>query len=146
MKATQATVDLLHEKDVQSMVDFVMFAQRNLILKLRPILRRARVSLAHFSLLLYMEEEGSVSMGVIARLSGHTTAAATGVVDRLEELGHLMRVAAVRDRRKTSVKITERGRISADMMRQHAAQALTDARNARNIQIISEPAEGKLGK
>ncbi len=146
MKATQATVDILHEKDVQSMVDFIIFAQRNLILKLQPILRRTRVSLAHFYLLLYMAEEESVSMGVIAQLMGHTTAAATGVVDKLEDLGHLRRVAAARDRRKTLVKITDRGRTLVNKMRLHIEQALTEVREARDIQIIPEQAEGKRGK
>jgi DNA-binding MarR family transcriptional regulator len=40
---------------------------------------------------------------------GHTTAAATGLVDRLEKLGHAKRVHARDDRRKILVSITPSG-------------------------------------
>jgi DNA-binding MarR family transcriptional regulator len=40
---------------------------------------------------------------------GHSTAAATGLVDRLEKLGYMERTHAIDDRRKVLVRITSRG-------------------------------------
>ena len=40
---------------------------------------------------------------------GHSTAAATGLIDRLENLGHVRRTHAKDDRRKVLVQITASG-------------------------------------
>ena len=48
-------------------------------------------------------------MSGIALKMGHTTAAATGLVDRLEKLGYVQRSHALDDRRKVMVKITQKG-------------------------------------
>jgi DNA-binding MarR family transcriptional regulator len=40
---------------------------------------------------------------------GHSTAAATGLVDRLEKLGYVQRLHAQDDRRKVMVQLTKRG-------------------------------------
>ena len=48
-------------------------------------------------------------MTEIANKMGHTTAAATGLVDRLEKLGHVRRLHAQEDRRKILVQITTTG-------------------------------------
>jgi DNA-binding MarR family transcriptional regulator len=45
----------------------------------------------------------------IARKMGHSTAAATGLVDRLEKLGYMERTHAIDDRRKVLVRITSQG-------------------------------------
>jgi len=49
---------------------------------------------------------------------GHTTAAATGLVDRLENLGFVERSHAVEDRRKIMVKITKSGMALVSHIRQ----------------------------
>lgn len=48
-------------------------------------------------------------MSEIAQRMGHSTAAATGLIDRLEALGHVKRMHAKDDRRKVLVQITESG-------------------------------------
>ena len=48
-------------------------------------------------------------MSAIAQKMGHTTAAASGLVARLENLGHVVRSVAREDRRKVMVCITPRG-------------------------------------
>jgi len=48
-------------------------------------------------------------MSAIAQKMGHTTAAASGLVDRLENLGYVMRSVARDDRRKVMVCITPKG-------------------------------------
>lgn len=55
--------------------------------------------------------EEAVPMGEIAKAVGHTTAAHTGMVDRLERRGYLRRYdrTASTDRRKTLIKRTAKG-------------------------------------
>ena len=125
MKAPRATAANFSEADARSLTDFIMFSQRNLILKLSPELNRGRVSYPQFFLLAYLEEEECLSMSSIARIMGHSTAAATGMVDKLEELGHLKRFTAASDRRKIMVSITERGKKLVDDMRSNTAQDLS---------------------
>jgi DNA-binding MarR family transcriptional regulator len=48
-------------------------------------------------------------MSAIAQKMGHTTAAASGLVARLENLGYVMRSVARDDRRKVMVCITAKG-------------------------------------
>ena len=48
-------------------------------------------------------------MSAIAQKMGHTTAAASGLVARLENLGYVMRSHASDDRRKVMVCITPKG-------------------------------------
>ncbi len=48
-------------------------------------------------------------MFAIAQKMGHTTAAASGLVARLENLGYVMRSVARDDRRKVMVCITPKG-------------------------------------
>ena len=60
-------------------------------------------------------------MSGIAQKMGHTTAAASGLVARLENLGYVGRSSAREDRRKVMVCITPKGsalvrRIREDMM------------------------------
>ena len=53
---------------------------------------------------------GSVGPADLARLLEVTTAASTGIVDRLEIRGHVARVAGHTDRRRTEVHLTDSGR------------------------------------
>ncbi len=48
-------------------------------------------------------------MSAIAQKMGHTTAAASGLVARLENLGFVMRTSGRDDRRKVLVCITDKG-------------------------------------
>src|SRR6202035_2218094 len=50
-----------------------------------------------------------LTMSAIAQKMGHTTAAASGLVARLENLGHVVRSIAREDRRKVMVCITPKG-------------------------------------
>ena len=55
---------------------------------------------------------------------GHSTAAATGMVDKLQEMGYLTRMSAAKDRRKIMVAITQEGRELVDRMRQNIVRDL----------------------
>lgn len=115
----------LSQTEVQHLADFVLFSQRSCILRLSPILNQGRVSYPQFFLLAYLAEEDCLSMSSIAKMMGHSTAAATGMVDKLQELGHLKRYTAAADRRKIMVKITEQGRELVQQMRNNIAQDLS---------------------
>jgi len=109
------------------LADFVMFSQRNCILRLSPELTQDKVSYPQFFLLTYLDEEECLSMSSIAKMMGHSTAAATGMVDKLQELGYLKRFTAAADRRKIMVRITEQGKELIARMRG------TIARNLANL-------------
>ena len=124
MKHTRLTPSPISEDEARSLTDFIMFSQRNLILRLSPELTQGRVSYSQFFLLAYLEEEECLSMSSIARMMGHSTAAATGMVDKLEEMGHLKRFTAASDRRKIMVRITPQGKELVARMRQNIARDL----------------------
>jgi DNA-binding MarR family transcriptional regulator len=55
---------------------------------------------------------------------GHSTAAATGLVDRIEKLGYVERAHASEDRRKIMVRITSKGVQIVSHMRKEIATDL----------------------
>ena len=126
MKHTLSTKQNITTAEAQQLADFVLFSQRNCILKLSPELTQDKISYPQFFLLTYLAEEESLSMSSIARMMGHSTAAATGMVDKLQELGHLKRFTAAADRRKIMVRITEQGLELIERMRGNIARALAN--------------------
>jgi DNA-binding MarR family transcriptional regulator len=96
-------------KDHAKLADFILFSQREFLLNLSRELNRDNISFAQFFLLGYLATSKELSMTDIARKMGHSTAAATGLVDRLEKLGYMERTHAIDDRRKVLVRITSRG-------------------------------------
>jgi len=64
-------------------------------------------------------------MSDIAQKMGHSTAAATGLVDRLEKLGFVERKQAADDRRKIIVRITDAGVKMVAKMRKEIAQNIS---------------------
>ncbi len=91
------------------LADIVLRTQRGWILKIAPKLTEAHLTYPQFFLLCYLSTEKSLAMSNLAKLMGHSTAAATGVVDKLQEMGYLKRGAASADRRKILVQITDAG-------------------------------------
>ena len=126
MNATKPKRTLAHEAAANRLTDFIMFSQRNLILRLSPELNQGKISYPQFFLLAYLGEEGSLSMSSIARMMGHSTAAATGMIDKLETLGHLRRTSGEADRRRIMVHITEQGKMLVARMRSNIARDLAE--------------------
>jgi DNA-binding MarR family transcriptional regulator len=62
-----------------------------------------------FFLLAFLDQKEVLTMSAIAKKMGHTTAAASGLVARLENLGYVVRSVARDDRRKVMVCITPKG-------------------------------------
>ena len=83
--------------------------QRCFVLRLCKQLAPGNVSFAQFFLLAYLDRKEVLTMSEIAKKMGHTTAAASGLVARLENLRYVIRSAARDDRRKVMVCITAKG-------------------------------------
>ncbi len=70
---------------------------------------KGKITLPQFFLMSLLRKEGELRMTDIARLLHVTTAAATGVVERLVKSGYLLRVYDPDDRRIIKVKLSPRG-------------------------------------
>ncbi len=86
-----------------------MELQRCFVLHLSKELAPGNVSFPQFFLLAYLDQKEVLTMSAIAQKMGHTTAAATGLVARLENLHYIVRSSAREDRRKVMVCITPKG-------------------------------------
>ena len=95
--------------DCERLADIFTALQRCFILKLSMDLTRGKVSFPQYFLLGFLAHGDRLTMSEIASRMGHTTAAATGLVDRLEKLGYVTRAHGTDDRRKILVHITRRG-------------------------------------
>ena len=114
-------------KDHAKLADFILFSQREFLLNLSRELNRDNISFAQFFLLGYLATSKELTMTDIARKMGHSTAAATGLVDRLEKLGLMERTHAVDDRRKVLVRITSRGIELVSRLRDELQNQIADA-------------------
>lgn len=114
-------------KDHAKLADFILFSQREFLLNLSKELNRDNISFAQFFLLSYLSSSKELTMTDIARKMGHSTAAATGLVDRLEKLGYMERTHAVDDRRKVLVRVTSKGLDLVSRLRNELQQQIADA-------------------
>ena len=110
--------------DANRLADFVLFTQRSCILNLSTELNKGNISFPQFFLLTYLSSEEYLTMSDIAKKMGHSTAAATGLVDRLEKLAYVERLHASEDRRKIMVRITTKGIELVAKMRSEIANDL----------------------
>src|SRR3982750_3509757 len=107
--------------DVERLSQIILELQRCFVLHLCQELAPGNISFPQFFLLTYLDQKEVLTMSAIAQKMGHTTAAASGLVARLENLGYVLRSIAREDRRKVMVCITPKGsalvrRIRDDMV------------------------------
>ena len=103
----------------ERLADIFIVLQRSFVLNLSKELVRGRLSFPQFLLLSFLaQEQEPLTMTDVARRMKHTTAAATGLVDRLEKLGHITRKQGPKDRRKVMVVITVTGHAMVQEIRQ----------------------------
>jgi DNA-binding MarR family transcriptional regulator len=95
--------------DAERLSHLIMEMQRCFVLHLCKELAPGNVSFPQFFLLAYLDQKEVLTMTAIANKMGHTTAAASGLVARLENLGYVVRSVAREDRRKVMVCITPKG-------------------------------------
>lgn len=95
--------------DAERLSHIILEMQRCFILRLCKELAPGNVSFPQFFLLTALDDTEVLTMSAIAQKMGHTTAAASGLVARLENLGYVLRSVAPDDRRKVMVCITDKG-------------------------------------
>src|SRR5438046_10536925 len=95
--------------DAERLSHIVLEMQRCFVLRLCKELAPGNVSFPQFFLLTYLDRKEVLTMSEIAKKMEHTTAAASGLVARLENLRYVMRSAARDDRRDVMVCITPKG-------------------------------------
>jgi len=123
------------------LADFIMFTQRSFLLDLSKELNKGNISYAQFFLLGYLAKEEYMTMTEISQKMGHSTAAATGLVDRLEKLGYVQRLHAADDRRKVMVQITRKGMELVSRLRDgiaHDIAALMGQLDGTNPELPTE--------
>jgi len=107
--------------DAERLSHIIMEMQRCFLLHLCKELAPGNVSFSQYFLLAALDQKEVLTMSAIAQKMGHTTAAASGLVARLENLGYVTRASGAQDRRKVMVCITSKGstlvqRIREEMM------------------------------
>jgi DNA-binding MarR family transcriptional regulator len=125
----------LSRSEIERLADIIMVMQRCFVQHLSEELSRGQVSFPQFFLLGHISSCEVLSMTEIAEKMSHTTAAATGLVDRLENLGYVQRTHASDDRRKVLVRITPKGTSLVGRIRQDIVSKLA------LVTGILEPAE-----
>lgn len=136
--------------DAERLADFILFTQRSCILNLSSELNKEKLSFPQFFLLAYLSSEEFLAMSDIAHKMGHSTAAATGLVDRLEKLGFVERKQAADDRRKIMVRITDGGINMVARMRKEIAKNISsvmaemDAEEAETVEGAKRVLESRL--
>jgi DNA-binding MarR family transcriptional regulator len=95
--------------DAEQLSHIIMEMQRCFVLRLCKELAPGNVSFPQFFLLAYLDQKEVLTMSAIAQKMGHTTAAASGLVARLQNLDYVVRSSAREDRRKVMVCITPKG-------------------------------------
>lgn len=128
----------IDSEGIELLADIILRLQRCLMLSLSGELSRGQVSFPQFFLLGHVSSCESLSMTEIAEKMNHTTAAATGLVDRLENLGYVQRMHAEADRRKVLVRITPKGEQLVGRIREDIVAGLT------KLTDYLEPEEGKM--
>jgi DNA-binding MarR family transcriptional regulator len=111
--------------DAERLSHIVLEMQRCFVLHLCKELAPGNVSFPQFFLLAYLDQKEVLTMSAIAQKMGHTTAAASGLVARLENLGYVVRSIARDDRRKVMVCITPKGSALVRRIRQEIVGNLT---------------------
>lgn len=95
--------------DAERLADIFTGLQRSFILNLSQELARGDLSFPQYCLLGLLAQQDQLTMSELAQRMRHTTAAATGLVDRLENLGHVKRAHGTDDRRKVRVQLLDSG-------------------------------------
>jgi len=122
--------------EANKLADFLMFSQRTFLLNLSQALNEGQVSYSQLFLLTYLTSQEHLTMSEIAKKMGHSTAAATGLVDRLEKFGYVSRNHADDDRRKVMVQITNKGSRLVNSIRGEIYSDIVD--------LLSQPGERQL--
>ena len=123
--------------DAEQLSHIILEMQRCFVLHLSKELAPGNVSFPQFFLLAALDQNEVLSMSAIAQKMLHTTAAASGLVARLENSGFVVRASAPEDRRKVMVCITEKGSALVRRIREEMVG------NLMKVMTVLSPAEQK---
>ena len=70
---------------------------------------KGKITLPQFFALNHLDKHGESKMNELARFMDVTTAAATGIVDRLVRYGYIVRAYDPKDRRVINIRLTQKG-------------------------------------
>lgn len=113
-------------ESIGRLADIILSLQRCFIARLSATLADGQVSFPQFFLLTHINDaHEALSMTEIAGKMSHTTAAATGLVDRLERLAYVERAPAPHDRRKVLVRIKPKGVELVALIRRDMMESLS---------------------
>jgi DNA-binding MarR family transcriptional regulator len=153
-KAQEKPRAAMVRQDASRLADFIMFTQRSFLLNLSKEINKGHISFSQFFLLGYLAKEEFLTMSDISKKMGHSTAAATGLVDRLEKLGYVQRLQASDDRRKVIVQARRKGIEFVERMREEIIESLAvlmdDLDRDEQVSVLeaqaklTEPAEEDL--
>jgi DNA-binding MarR family transcriptional regulator len=79
-------------------------------------LHRSGISIAHLQILWLLDEHGPLPIGRLADQLGVAVPNATGLIDRMEQRGLVVRGRVADDRRVVLVSVTDAGRETADQV------------------------------
>ncbi len=108
--------------EATELASIILSLHRSFIKSLSKHLDEGKISLPQFTLIGYLSQTESMSMTEIARKMNHTTAATTGLVDRLVKAKLVKRFEDESDRRKVMVKISDQGKLIVEKVQQDMAQ------------------------
>lgn len=119
----------------------------------RNYFTRGLIGFPQLRALEHLAREGACSMHQLARAMGSRESTATGMVDRLVELGLVRRARSQEDRRVVHVGITPKGRRSLAQIQNHRRAiilrvfgALSAEDRGRYLEIIERVAGGFAGE
>lgn len=113
-------------RKAEKLVDSMLFAERSCMLDLSKSLHEKSLSYPQFFLLTYLANEEYLTMSNIAKKMNHTTAATTGLIDRLEKFAYVKRFNAIEDRRKICVHITNKGKRAVNELKKEVVNNLAN--------------------
>ncbi|MFA5147076.1 MAG: MarR family transcriptional regulator [Candidatus Omnitrophota bacterium] len=87
---------------------------------------KVKVTMPQFVILNFLKREGELTMTEIARFLNVTTAAVTGIIDRLVRERYAVRMSDPKDRRIVRIKMTPKGTRVVDSIHQHQHRMLID--------------------
>lgn len=85
---------------------------------------KVKLTLPQCFMLDMLDKSGNSSMSDLAKCMGVTTAAMTGVVDRLVRDGYVVRSSDPADRRVINIQLTSKGNKAVEMIHAHRRETL----------------------
>ena len=70
---------------------------------------KGKITLPQFFVLNHLDKHGESKMNELAKVVDATTAAATGIVDRIVRYGYIVRAYDPKDRRVINIRLTQKG-------------------------------------